>query len=101
MLGPLEVEIGRAIAGEHERTRGPGIELGHGRIARRPRQRDRLGQVMGDEVGVVREAIARHLLDPIRCRAVLCRPPGTGDLPVRHIPDERVPERVLRLSLHR
>ena len=46
-------------------------------------------------------AVRRHLLDPVRSCLVLARADRTRDLSVGDVANEQVPERVLRLVLHR
>ncbi len=94
-----DVELDSAIPREHEVPRRSELEL---RVARRPRclaESDRLGRVMGEQLGVVDEPRSRHHLDPVGDGQMLHGTGRTGNLAVCHVADERVPERVFGLAL--
>ena len=64
-------------------------------------ERERLGRVMSQEVGVVGHAFAGHLLEPVGSSLVLGGPRTTRDLAVGDVADQRVPERVFGLTFDR
>lgn len=72
------------------------------RAARWPRGSRRGSQVqhLGVVVGEVDGAVAGRLAEPARGREVFLAPRRAGDLPVRDVADQGVPERVLGLVLH-
>src|SRR5204862_6457699 len=83
-----------AVAGEHQAARCASGELfGNSRVAGRRRQVSSAAVVVGEQLRMVLDALARDLLDPFGRRAMLLRPRGARYLPVCHVPDERVPER--------
>lgn len=62
---------------------------------------ERLPVMVGEEIGVVGDALACHLLDPVGGAAVLRRALGARNLAIGDVADQGVPEDVLRLILYR
>ena len=64
-------------------------------------QVERLARVMHEDLCVVGNAVTCDAFDPRRRCEVLRRPRSPGELLVRDVANERVPERQLLLSFHR
>jgi hypothetical protein len=57
--------------------------------------------VVGDQLGAVGHTVTGEGLDPLGGHAVAAGTAGSGDLGVGHVADDRVPEAVFGLVLHR
>ena len=101
-LGSIDVELHRAVAGEHEEAPQAAAP---GRLPvttpRRLQQLDCLVVVVHEDLGVVGHALPRRLLDPLGRPHVLLPPLATRDLLIRHVTDQHMPERELLLVAHR
>ncbi len=96
-----DVELHCPLPGEREEAPGAPLELGVRICSGRFRELERLAHVVGKKISVVEEAVARHLLEPVRSRLVLGSSRSARDLPVGDVADERMPEQVFGLALDR
>ena len=77
----VDVELERPIPREHEEPRRSELRAPGLASHRLPRQRERLGRVMSEQLGVVGDAVAGHPLDPVaqrRCAWRHARRAGSG-----------------------
>ncbi len=96
------IEAERALRREDERVLHAWPQgVSSGRLPDGVVERDRLAEVVREQVCDILDAAAGPLLDPVCGGQVLLRTLRPRDLPVGDVPNERVPERDLPLALHR
>ncbi len=96
---PDGVERGGALTSQQERARGFSLHVRRDLHARRARQVDRLAVVERELLREVRDTVGHRPTQPTCDAQVLQLASGARDLAVRHITDQRVPERVLGLTI--